>query len=60
MRSAVIGLLAETSIHPGTGRSTGVVDLPVAREAATDYPFIAGSSLKGALPRPGSAEHQQR
>ena len=49
MRSAVIGLLAETSIHPGTGRSTGVVDLPVAREAATDYPFIAGSSLKGAL-----------
>ena len=49
MRSAVIGLLAETSIHPGTGRGTGVVDLPVAREAATDYPFIAGSSLKGAL-----------
>jgi CRISPR-associated protein Cmr4 len=26
-----------------------VVDLPVAREAATDYPVLAGSSLKGAL-----------
>ncbi|MBK8214443.1 MAG: type III-B CRISPR module RAMP protein Cmr4 [Myxococcales bacterium] len=34
---------------PGSGRATGVVDLPVAREAATDYPVIVGSSLKGAL-----------
>jgi CRISPR-associated protein Cmr4 len=25
------------------------VDLPVAREAATDYPVVPGSSLKGAL-----------
>lgn len=49
MQTAIIGLLAETFVHPGCGRDTGVVDLPVAREAATDYPFIAGSSLKGAL-----------
>ena len=48
-KTAMLGLLAETSIHPGTGRSMGVVDLPVAREAATDYPVIVGSSLKGAL-----------
>jgi CRISPR-associated protein Cmr4 len=46
---AMLGLLAETPIHPGTGRSMGVVDLPVAREAATDYPVLVGSSLKGAL-----------
>jgi CRISPR-associated protein Cmr4 len=26
-----------------------VIDLPVAREAATDYPVLVGSSLKGAL-----------
>lgn len=45
----IIGLLAETSIHPGAGRSVSVVDLPVAREAATDYPVLVGSSLKGAL-----------
>jgi len=45
----LLGLLAETSIHPGAGRSVGVVDLPVAREAATDYPVLVGSSLKGAL-----------
>lgn len=49
MRTAMLGLLAETPIHPGAGRSMGVVDLPVAREAATDYPVLMGSSLKGAL-----------
>ena len=49
MNAAMLGLLAETSIHPGAGRSTGVVDLPVAREASTDYPVLVGSSLKGAL-----------
>lgn len=49
MNSSILGLLAETSIHPGAGQDTGFVDLPVAREAATDYPVIAGSSFKGAL-----------
>ncbi len=49
MKSLLYGLLAETSIHPGAGQSSGFVDLPVAREAATDYPVIVGSSLKGAL-----------
>ncbi|MDI9588744.1 MAG: type III-B CRISPR module RAMP protein Cmr4 [Acidobacteriota bacterium] len=49
MKTAMLGLLAETPIHPGSGRSLGVVDLPVAREAATDYPVLVGSSLKGAL-----------
>src|SRR5690606_5006392 len=43
------GFLAETAIHHGAGRSAGIIDLPIAREAATDYPFVAGSSLKGAL-----------
>ncbi len=49
MNTAMLGLLAETPVHPGTGRGTGVVDLPVAREAATYYPVLVGSSLKGAL-----------
>ena len=49
MKTAMLGFLAETSVHPGTGRGVGVVDLPVAREASTDYPVIVGSSLKGAL-----------
>lgn len=49
MTSEIIGLLAETSIHSGTGQSAGAIDLPVARERTTQYPFIPGSSMKGAL-----------
>jgi CRISPR-associated protein Cmr4 len=55
VNSAILGMFAETSIHPGAGRSLGVVDLPVAREAASGYPVIVGSSLKGALRE--AAEH---
>ena len=64
MKTAILGLLAETPIHPGSGRGMGVVDLPVAREAATDYPVMVGSSLKGALldkaNAKGLADRQQR
>jgi CRISPR-associated protein Cmr4 len=49
MKSAVFGMFAETSMHPGTESTGGLVDLPVAREAATGYPMLPGSSLKGSL-----------
>lgn len=49
MKVDIMGLLSETSMHPGTESSTGVVDLPIAREVTTDYPVITGSSLKGAF-----------
>jgi CRISPR-associated protein Cmr4 len=49
MKRLLVGLLAETPLHCGIGQSDGIVDLPVAREAATDYPVITGSSLKGGL-----------
>jgi len=49
MQFKLYGLLAETSIHPGTGQDAGFVDQPVAREATTDYPVIVGSAAKGAL-----------
>lgn len=49
MQSTLLGLLAETSLHPGSGQTAGVIDLPVAREVTTGYPVIVGSSLKGAL-----------
>lgn len=49
MNHIIVGMLAETFVHPGSGQNAGAIDLPVAREAATGYPFIAGSSLKGAL-----------
>lgn len=47
--STLVGLLAETSLHVGAGRTVGAIDLPFAREAATDVPFVPGSGLKGAL-----------
>ncbi len=49
MKTTMLGFIAETAIHCGAGRSSGIVDLPVAREAATDYPFIPGSGLKGSM-----------
>jgi CRISPR-associated protein Cmr4 len=49
VKTLILGLFAETGIHCGAGSSGGLIDLPVAREAATDYPVIPGSSFKGAL-----------
>lgn len=45
----LIGLFAETPLHPGTGTTTGVVDLPVQREKHTGFPIIQSSGLKGAM-----------
>jgi CRISPR-associated protein Cmr4 len=66
MDTLVLSMLAETFIHPGMGSVGGAIDLPVAREAATHYPVIAGSSLKGALrdffesSKPGSKDEINR
>lgn len=49
MNTVLVGLLSETSVHTGAESSSGVVDLPVAREATTDYPVLMGSGLKGAM-----------
>lgn len=49
MNNAILGMFAETSLYPGSGQTSGVVDLPVAREKTTNYPVIPGSGLKGAL-----------
>ncbi|MDK2972621.1 MAG: CRISPR-associated protein Cmr4 [Candidatus Sumerlaeota bacterium] len=47
--SSLLLLHAETPLHPGTGSALGAVDLPVARERATGWPLVPGSSLKGVL-----------
>ncbi|QTA80261.1 Putative CRISPR type III-B/RAMP module RAMP protein Cmr4 [Desulfonema limicola] len=47
--SKIMFLYTESSIHPGAGDSTGVVDLPIQREIHTQLPIIQGSELKGAL-----------
>lgn len=40
---------AVTSVRVGDGTSIGAVDLPLARERHTRWPFVPGSGLKGAL-----------
>lgn len=40
---------ALSPLHAGTGQGIGVIDLPIAREKATNIPFLPGSSLKGSL-----------
>lgn len=47
--TALLGLLAETSIHAGAGQNAGVIDLPIQREAHTAWPVVYGSAVKGAL-----------
>lgn len=50
MHAKMIFWQALTPVHPGTGHdSSSVIDLPVAREAATGFPVIPASSLKGVL-----------
>lgn len=40
---------ALSPLHNGTGAAVGVIDLPVARERVTTWPYLPGSSLKGVL-----------
>lgn len=41
---------ALTPVHSGTGQGgTGIIDLPIAREAATNFPMLPASSIKGVL-----------
>jgi CRISPR-associated protein Cmr4 len=47
MRHALLGLYAQTSLHPGSGTALGLVDLPVQRERHTQWPTIPGSAIKG-------------
>ncbi|MCI0624642.1 MAG: type III-B CRISPR module RAMP protein Cmr4 [Acidobacteria bacterium] len=48
-RSKLLFLHAQTSLHPGSGTALGTVDLPIQRERHTQWPVIAGSTLKGIL-----------
>lgn len=47
--NTILGLLAQTSIHAGTGSNTGVIDLPIQREGYNGWPCVFGSAMKGAL-----------
>lgn len=48
-RGSLIVIHALTFLHPGTGQTTGVVDLPIQREVHTGLPMVASSGLKGSF-----------
>lgn len=51
MKSRLLYLYAESPLHAGAAEADGGLDLPIQREATTNYPVVWGQSLKGALRR---------
>ena len=49
MDARMMYLHAISPVHTGTGQAVDVIDLPVAREKTTNWPVVAGSSIKGVL-----------
>lgn len=49
MPARMLYIHAISPIHTGIGQSANWIDLPVAREKHTGFPFLPGSSLKGVL-----------
>ena len=47
--SDIMFMYAETSVHVGGGESVGAIDLAIARERYTEFPFIPSSGVKGAI-----------
>jgi CRISPR-associated protein Cmr4 len=60
MAVSLLFVHALTSIHPGTGQGVGTIDLPIARERATNLPVIPGSTLKGCLRAYGMLQDEAR
>ena len=49
MKSKLTFIHVLSPLHAGTGQGVGVIDLPIAREKATNIPYLPGSSVKGTL-----------
>lgn len=49
MTAKLILLHAVSPLHAGTGQGIDVIDLPIAREKATNLPYVPGSTVKGIL-----------
>jgi len=47
MNTKLLLLHALSPLHAGTGQGVGVIDQPIAREKATNIPYLPGSSIKG-------------
>lgn len=49
MQAKLYFIHALSPLHAGTGQGVGVIDLPIAREKATNIPYVPSSSIKGVL-----------
>jgi CRISPR-associated protein Cmr4 len=49
MKSHLYYLHTLTGLHVGTGQGIGVIDMPIARERASNLPQVPGSGIKGVL-----------
>lgn len=49
MSTRLLFVHALSPLHAGTGQGVGAIDLPIAREKATNIPYLPGSSIKGVL-----------
>ena len=47
MKAKLLFIHSLSPVHAGTGQGVGVIDQPIAREKATNIPYIPGSSVKG-------------
>ncbi len=47
MKAKLLFIHAMSPLHAGTGQGVGVIDQPIAREKATNIPYLPGSSIKG-------------
>ena len=59
--SKMMWVHAISPIHVGCGFGVGVVDLPILREKATNWPILPGSGLKGVVvARAGASDPDKR
>jgi CRISPR-associated protein Cmr4 len=58
MNTRLLFLHALSPLHAGTGQGVGVIDLPIAREKATNIPYVPGSTIKGVLRDASEATRQ--
>jgi len=49
METKLLFIHALSPLQAGTGQGVGVIDQPIAREKATNIPYLPGSSIKGVI-----------
>ncbi|GHV28338.1 type III-B CRISPR module RAMP protein Cmr4 [Synergistales bacterium] len=60
LNEKVYWLHAIAPLHIGAGRGVGYIDLPIAREKATNWPYVPGSAVKGVIADKWSATDENR